>query len=724
MAADEKLSIICGAKNVADGMKVPVAKIGAVLPDNFKIKKAKLRGVESFGMICSESEMGMADSSDGILELPADAPIGTDIREWLNLDDNVIDVDLTPDRGDCLSLVGVAREVGVVNRMPVNFPEIPVVTADIEDAITVAVDNIESCPRYCSRVIKGIDPNVSTPLWMQEKLRRGGIRSLSFLVDVTNFVLLELGQPMHAFDRAKLTGTLQVKDALGGEKFELLNGDDVEVKAGTLLIADDSGALALAGIMGGMSTSVTDVTTDIVLEAAHFVPLAITGKARSYGLHTDSSHRFERGVDTAAPVFAIQRATALIIEYAGGQAGPLQDISTDTVDMPSKAVVLRRERIEKVLGIQMEDDDVVDILQRLEMSVERTDDGWNVVPPSHRFDIEIEVDLIEELGRIYGYSRIPNRRSSVPGTMQPVPEGVFSLLKSKLSLVSRDYQEAVTYTFISPEIYHVFNDESQAIRLSNPISEDLSVMRSSLWPGLVIAAKHNLARQQERVRMFESGLKFVKQGDDIHQEQMLAGLVTGDIAPKHWDSHTRPVDFYDIKGDVEAILATAGILQDCQFIADEHPVLHPGQTARIEHKGKTIGWVGLLHPELEKTLDLEKPVYLFELNIESIQGGGIAKFKKLSRFPSIRRDFSLVMDDSVSWSTVEAKVRDTVGDILKDIFLFDVYTGKGVDSGRKSLALRLILQDYSETLTDERVEAVTDEVLTKLSTDLNITLRD
>ncbi len=644
IGTDAPSQIVCGAKNVTAGMRVPVATVGATLPGDFKIKKAKLRGVQSLGMICSASELGLAESSDGIMPLPADAPVGADLRDYLSLDDQCIDVDLTPDRADCLSLAGVAREVGVLNRAPVRSPQIDPVPASIDDVFPVALEAGEACPRYLCRIVRGIDAGARTPDWMVEKLRRGGLRAISPVVDITNFIMLELGQPMHGFDLARLDGGIRVRMAEEGEKLTLLDGSEATLRADTLVIADHSRALAMAGIMGGEDSGVTESTIDVLLEAAFFAPLAIAGQARSYALHTDSSHRFERGVDSCLQHKAMERATALMLEIVGGQAGPITEMKSDGHLPVAKPVALRRERVKRLLGVDIDDQMIADILTRLDMQLEATDEGWMVTASSARFDIAIESDLIEEIGRIYGYANIPASLSSAPVSVTLRPEAEFNLAAAKQLLVHRGYQEAITYSFIAPEIAEVLTPDAEPIKLANPISADMSDMRASIWPGLIQTLKHNLARQQTRVRVFESGLAFARVEGRISQLPKLAGLIFGEAAVEQWGLQTRKVDFFDIKSDVESVLHQVADAAEFRFEAAQFPALHPGQTARILRKGEPIGWVGLLHPAAQKALDVPKGVFLFEIELGPLRLGGIPKFEPLSKFPAIRRDFALLVD--------------------------------------------------------------------------------
>jgi len=718
------LGIVCGAPNVAVGMRAPTAVVGAVLPGGFKIKKAKLRGVQSLGMLCSATELGLADSSEGLMALPADAPVGEDIRRYLGLDDQLIEIDLTPDRGDCLSIVGVAKEVGVINRIPVNIQEIQPIEPAIEDRFEVSLEAGAACPRYACRILRGIDPHAQTPLWMRERLRRGGIRSLSPVVDVTNYVLLELGQPMHGFDLAQLDSRIRVRLAQPGERVELLDGQVLDLREDSLVIADESKALALAGIMGGAGSGVTEATTDILLESAFFAPTAIIGKARSYGLHTDSSHRFERGVDPELQVKALERATALLQQIVGGQAGPIVEVSSPPHLPERNPIPLRRARVARLLGVEIPAEQIRDILERLEMQVGDSDQGWLVTPPSARFDIAIEADLIEEIGRIYGYTEIPTRLAPSSMRMHVAREEAFDLQRARQVLVERGYQEAITYSFVDPELQRLVDPQREGIRLANPIAADMSVMRTSLWPGLLQVARYNHARQQNRIRLFETGLRFVPGSDELQQHPMLAGLISGSVEPEQWGQGTRGADFFDLKGDLEALLALTGQPSELLFQPAQHPALHPGQSAQVECAGRPSGWIGMLHPQLQHKLDLPGDTFLFEIDLEVLGEGRLPAFQPLSKFPQIRRDIAIVADAATSYRQIRDLVADAAGEILKDIRLFDVYTGEHIESGRKSLALGLILQASSHTLTDEQVEDVVGRVLKTLETEIGAQLRD
>ena len=718
------LNIVCGAANVRQGMKAPVALVGAVLPGDFKIKKSKLRGVPSHGMLCSTKELGLSEQAEGLMELPADAAVGEDMRRYLQLDDVSIELGLTPNRGDCLSLAGIAREVGVLNQMVTTAPEIASQAATIDASLSVTLEAEGDCPHYVGRVIQGINPAAQTPLWLEERLRRSGLRSLGPVVDVTNYVLLELGQPMHAFDLQKLAGQIRVRHALAGEKITLLDGQTVELEAGSLLIADETKPLALAGIMGGADSAVSDQTTDIFLESAFFDPLAIAGRARRYGMHTDSSHRFERGVAADLQVPAMERATQLLLDIVGGQAGPIIEVSIAD-KLPSRAnITLRETRIGRVLGASVSAETVSEIFSRLGMAVERTPEGWNVIPPAFRFDLGIEEDLIEEIARIYGYDNLPSTTPSVHLQMPARPEGRVQLARIKQTLVDLGYAEAITYSFVDPKLQQLLDPQQPAIALANPISADMGVMRTNLWPGLVQAVQYNLNRQQNRLFLFECGLKFIKQDHEIKQEMVVAGALTGSRKPAHWGRETKALDFFDVKGHVENLLDLTGLTQQFTFQHEPHPVLHPGQSAAIFRQNHLVGWLGALHPSVEQALDLSQRVYVFEIEASALGEGSVPKFAPLSRYPSIRRDIALVVDEAISAAEVLDCIRLCGSEYLTNIELFDVYVGEGIDSGRKSLALGLTLQDLSRTLKDNEIEQELNQILSVLNNKLGATLRE
>jgi phenylalanyl-tRNA synthetase beta chain len=719
----QPLSIVCGAPNVQVGMVAPVALVGAVLPGEVRIEATNLRGVESWGMLCSALELGLGEAGEGLLALPEDTPPGLDLRQWLELDDSLIELDLTPNRGDCLSIAGIAREVGVLNRCEVT-PNLADPVEPVTDAVfPVVLSAPAACPRYVGRVIRGLNPAAVTPPWLVERLRRSGLRSLGPVVDVTNYVMLELGQPMHAFDLDKLSGRIDVRHAAAGERLELLNGNTVTPDPDTLLITDANGPLALAGIMGGQSSAVDPQTRNLFLESAFFSPLAIAGRARRYGLHTDASHRFERGVDPQLQARAVERATRLLLEIAGGQPGPVSE-AVAPADLPAEpAIRLRPERIQQLLGLRIDPQETVEILQRLGMAVAAEGAHWLVVPPAFRFDIRIEADLIEEIGRIYGYSRLPSHRPVMRLQMAARPEAELPLERLREVLVQRGFQEAITYSFVDPAFQQALAPHPKPLFLANPISADLAVMRTSLWPGLLKAARNNQQRQQERIRLFETGLRFTQQGDELLQEPCLAGVIGGYALPEQWGSAKRAVDFFDLKGDVEALLALSGQAEAFTCVAADHPALQPGQSARIEHTRGHVGWLGAVHPGVAGPLDLTGKLLVFELRLDVLRRARVPQFSELSKFPSSRRDIAVIVEEGVTAQALRECIQEHGGDWLREIHLFDVYRGKGVPEGHKSMAFGLILQDFSRSLTDLAVEQTIATIITGLERRFGAKLR-
>jgi phenylalanyl-tRNA synthetase beta chain len=720
----ETAQVVCGAPNARAGIKVPFATVGAKLPGDFKIKKAKLRGVESFGMLCAQTELQLGDDDDGLWELPADASVGSDLIEYLELNDNIIEVDLTPNRGDCLSIRGLAREVGVLNKTAVLEQACAPVTASINDSISITLEAPEACARYVGRVVRNLDLRQPTPQWMQEKLRRSGVRSLGPAVDVTNYVLLELGQPMHAFDLSKIDGGIVVRMGRD-EKVKLLDDSDVVIDTQTLVIADQSKALAMAGIMGGDESAVGDDTTDILFESAWFNPLAIAGKARNYGKHTDSSHRFERGVDSELQVAAIERATALMLEICGGETGPVV-IQESAEDLPAPATIkLRDAHLAQQLGVVIGSAEIDDILARLGLTfVSRDDEGSTWVAPSWRFDIAIEQDLVEEVARIYGYNNLPTSTPTMALELQAKPERQQDLSIFRQQLVASGYQEAVTYSFVDPELQKLVDPETDGIALQNPISADMSVMRTSLWSGLLSTAIYNLNRQQNRVRIFEAGQCFVPgENGELTQNMALAGLICGSRTPAGWTASKDKVDFFDIKGDLESVLALTGLAEQFSFSAAEHPALHPGQSAMLSRNGEQVGWIGQLHPKLQAQLDVSTPVYLFQVDVAKVSESRLPKFSEVSKFPAVRRDLAFLVDSQIASADLMSEARNAAGEHLVDLMLFDVYQSKDIDNKGKSLALGLTFQHASRTLTDEEINTAIDRVVKKLDNKFKAELR-
>ncbi|MFW1955484.1 phenylalanine--tRNA ligase subunit beta [Acinetobacter guillouiae] len=723
IGSGEPLQIVCGAPNVRVGMKAPVATIGAVLPGDFKIKKGKLRGVESQGMLCGASEIDLEDKIDGLLELPTDAPVGTNIRKYLNLDDHVIDISITPNRGDCFSIRGVAREIGVINQLPVTAPEIQEVAATIADQKQVVVTT-DGCPRYLGRVIKNVNTKAATPAWMEQALARSGIRQHSILVDITNYVLMELGQPLHAFDGGQVQGSVHVRQASANEKLVLLNEQEIELTEDVMVIADDVKALAIAGIMGGLSSSVTDETTEIFLESAFFAPLHIAGRARRYGLHTDASQRYERGVDFELPMIAMQRASQLIQTLAGGDFGPIT-VSEKTELLPKReAIELNQAQVDQLLGYQVPTAFITDALQRLGCDVTVKAEGeWTVVPPSHRYDMAIYQDLIEEVARIHGYDNI---QISLPviDVKLAKHQDQFELTQLRQTLVTLGYQEAISFSFADLKLEKQLNSKVNPLALANPISSDLAVMRSTLLSSLIPCVQYNINRQQSRVRFFELGLRFdyqnAKSIEDLKQIPTLAMIAVGSKQIESWHGKAQVMDFFDLKGEVEEILA-AGRVQ-VEYVRSDREWLHPGQSAEILVDGKSVGYLGRLHPSLENALDLST-TWIAELDQSAVLQTYVSNFTELSRFPSVRRDIALVISDKINVSEIQQLIEKTGGELLDSTWLFDVYTGQGVEQGKRSLAFALLWQHPSRTLEDAEIKSGMDHIIQVLEDTYQATLR-
>ncbi|MGY6132962.1 phenylalanine--tRNA ligase subunit beta [Acinetobacter baumannii] len=723
IGSGEPLQIVCGAPNVRAGMKAPVATIGAILPGDFKIKKGKLRGVESQGMLCGASEIDLEDKIDGLLELPDDAPVGVNIREYLKLDDNVIDISITPNRGDCFSIRGIAREVAVINQLQMNEPEIKSVDATITDEKKVVI-NTDGAPRYIGRVIKNVNVKAATPEWMEQALARSGIRTHSILVDVTNYVLMELGQPMHAFDLAKIEGTVHVRQAQPQEKLQLLNDQEVELQDDVMVIADDQKALAIAGIMGGLASSVTDDTTDIFLESAFFAPLAIAGRARRFGLHTDSSQRYERGVDFELPLIAMNRASQLIQELAGGEFGPITVVEKSDLLPKREAIELKQAQVDQLLGYKVAAEFITDALTRLGCEVTVQANGeWSVVPPSHRYDMAIYQDLIEEVARIDGYDNIQISLPSMDVQLAKYQDR-FEIAQLRQTVVTLGYQEAISFSFADAKLEKQLNPQVSPLMLANPISSDLAVMRSTLLSSLIPCVQYNLNRQQSRVRFFELGLRFDYQNansiQDLKQIPTLALVAVGSREPESWHAKPQPMDFFDFKGEVEEILAAGRV--KVEYVRSERPWLHPGQSAEILVDGQSIGYLGRLHPSLENELDLST-TWVAELDQAAVLQSYVSNFTELSRFPSVRRDIALLISDNINVRDIQQLIEKTGGELLDSTWLFDVYTGQGVEEGKRSLAFALLWQHPSRTLEDAEIKSGMDNIIQVLENTYQATLR-
>jgi phenylalanyl-tRNA synthetase beta chain len=734
----EPLQIVCGAPNARAGLKSALAVVGAKLPGGLTIEAAKLRGVDSAGMLCSAKELGLADTSTGILELPADAPTGSDLREYLDLDEAVLELNVTPNRGDAMSVIGVAREVAALSGGRLTGPAArggrePRAAAALGDTFGVHLDAPAGCPKFAGRVIRGVSNQAATPVWMRERLRRAGVRSISPVVDVTNYVMLELGQPMHAYDLAKLTGEIRVRMGRTGERITLLDGKDAEVQPDVLLITDSSGAVGIAGIMGGQRTAVSAATTDIFFEAAYFSPDAVIGRAMRWGLTTDASQRFERGVDPSQQERGVERATELLLAITGGEAGPVVVHRSDQHLPARAAVTLRRKQLARLLGVAFDEVRVRAALEGLEMRVEPAAEGWRVVPPPHRFDISIEADLIEEVARIVGYQAIPEADASAPQRFGSLPSSRPPERELLQTLAVRGYREAITYAFVDPHLQERLFPDTKGVALANPIASDLSVMRVSLWPGLLKAARENQRRQQDRIRLCEHGARFlpVAASADAHgstrEVDTLAGIACGQRLPEQWGlprEMREPVDYFDVKGDVEALLAATGARAEFIFEPRALSCLHPGRAARLLRGSRPVGWLGELHPSLVAALEFTYPPVLFELDVEPGLAVERPAYREVSRLPLVRRDLAVVVDETVTLSSLTERVTFTASSLLRDLRVFDVYRGPGVEAGRKSVALGLIFQDISRTLTENDVAGLMAAVVADLRVSLNAKIRE
>lgn len=722
-----ELEIICGAPNARVGLRVPLVLAGSCLPNGTEIVATTVRGVHSAGMLAAASELGLDLPGEGLLELDAQAPLGVALTDLLQLDDQIIEIGLTPNRGDCLSIAGLAREVGVLARQAVRAPAECAVPALSARVIPVWVEAPEACPRYLGRVIENIEPGCKTPMWLRERLRRSGIRSINPVVDVTNYVMLELGQPLHAFDLERIEGDIQVRMARADESITLLDGQQLQLDQQTLLIADAAKPLAMAGIMGGADSGVTVTTRHLFIESAFFTPLAIAGRARRHGLHTDASHRYERGVDFELPRRALERATALLTEIVGGVPGPIiEQVQPELLPQPA-VIVLRAARIKHLLGMEMAATEVEDLLGRLGCRLESEAVGqWRVTVPSFRFDLNIEVDLIEELARLHGYDRLPSRIPAMPlepGTGSGSAQ-TLSLREFRRRLTARGYQEAITYSFVDPELNRLIDPNHEALPLANPMSREMAVMRGSLWPGLLLALRGNLNRQQSRVRLFESGLRFVQQGDQLLQEQMLAGVIAGSRHPESWGApNSEMVDFFDLKGDIESLFALTGARHQLELRPARHPALHPGQSAQLVRGGEVLGQMGQLHPTLVDKFDLKEVPYLFEFNLNSALENHLEVYRDWPLFPVVRRDLAFLVDRELPFRTLEQAIEVAAGPDLSQLILFDLYQGKGIDPKRKSVALGLIFQSQSHTLGEVEIQSSLDAVIRALEQQFEAEMR-
>ena len=710
--------VVCGAANAREGIVVPFAKVGAQLGPDFKIKKAKLRGVESFGMLCGADELGLSETRDGLMELPSDAPVGADLREYLDLDDAIIEIDLTPNRGDCFGLRGIAREVGVLTRTDVNEPSVPAVASAIDAQVAVELIDSEGCPRYLSRVISGVDLSVPSPEWLVERLRRAGVRSIDPAVDVTNYVMLELGQPMHAFDRAQIDGGIRVRRAESGEKLTLLDGKEITLDSDVLVIADHAKPLALAGIMGGEHSGVASSTQDLLLEVAWFNPLTIAGRARRFGLHTDASQRYERGVDSELQAKAIERATQLLLDIVGGQPGP---VVVAEADLPAERVVqLRHSALTQQLGFEFEADLVTDILARLGLSPVLKDGVWSARAPSWRHDISIEQDLVEEVARVYGYDKLPSKLPAASQGMPKIEERIRDKNRIRNLLVDQGLNEVITYSFVGEALHNHFHDTQSVMDLANPITSDMVRMRQSMLPGLCATAAYNLNRQQNSVCVFEMGQCFVQVDGQLTQNDRLGILMAGQTGQGDWLDAERPIDFFDLKGAVEGLLAE--IKAPVRFVAAERAGLHPGQTAQVWVGDKLAGYIGAVHPSVCDVLDLPESCMVADLSFASVSETQDTQFTSLTKFPSSSRDFALLVKGQ-PWSAIETCIVESAGGFLRGVELFDIYRSDALGEDVASLAVRLTWRNADATLSEDEVQASVDAVLSSLREQLDVTLR-
>lgn len=711
----ECITIVCGASNVRPGLKVPAALVGAKLPNNLKITRSKLRNVVSNGMLCSARELGMAEDSHGLLELPGDAPVGMDIRDYLGLSDYVFDISITPNRGDCLSVKGLAKEVAALTEAALKTQEPCAVKPSIDASLKVVIEVPEDCPRYVGRVIKNLKPEAVTPMWMQERLRRSGIRCIHPIVDVTNYVMLELGQPMHAFDLGKINNKIIVRKAKPAETLVTLDAELLELSSDVMVIADENTPIAIAGVMGGLDSGVSLSTQDVFLESAYFNAKSVAYAARKFNLSSDAAYRFERGIDPLGQVEALERATQLILHIAGGEAGPLVEVS-HVASLPAPAVIfLDANKMHRLLGVVITDAEVESIFSRLGFSWAKEGHGWQVTVPARRSDVTCDVDLIEEVIRLHGYEKLPveTTHAALEPTFAPISTVGLTSLKQRCANLG--YQEVITYSFVDKALQHQFDPYHEPKALLNPISADMAVMRTSLWPGLVGAYLHNQNRQQSRVRLFETGLRFIQNDlTGLRQENMLAGLISGAALPEQWGVAPRPADFFDLKGDLERLLDLVGPAKAFEYRPAQHPALHPGQTADIYRNDICLGRFGAIHPELRESLGLIHHVFLFELNVDHLTVSLPKKYQEISKFPEIRRDIAIFVDQTVPAQAIQDTILGIGDELIKDVTLFDVYQGKGVAVHQKSIALALTLQHCSRTLVDDEVAETMGRVISVL----------
>lgn len=723
IGTDAPLQIVCGAPNVALGIKVPTALIGAVLPNDFKIKPAQLRGVDSCGMLCSARELGLSEDHAGLMILDASLIVGANLREVFDLDDKIIEIDLTPNRGDCLSMLGIAREVAAITNQVIKLDPIEKQKVTIDDVIKINIESPKDCARYLGRFIKNLNPDAPTPFWMSERLRRAGIREHGILVDITNYILIEMGQPLHAFAADKIAGDIYVRRAMDQETLILLDGSNVTLDPNILVIADAKKALAIAGVMGGQDSACNDKTTHIFLESAWFNPITLAGKARQFGLQSDAAHRYERGVDFNLGQDALERATQLLIELAGGEAGAICK-SEFLDDLPKRnPITLNFARVNKIIGMNLDAKIIAELLKNVGNISEINQESLVILAPSYRYDLMIEEDIIEEIARLYGYDNIPVNISSAKVQMHLVPENKTPLTRFKEVLIARDYIEVITMSFVKPGWQAVIDPSNAPIILKNPISPELSAMRTTLLPGLLSTIDYNFKRQQKRIRIFESGSSFKGGLENLEQSAYLSGAICGESKQNQWGETARKVDFFDIKGDVEALLAISGMQDQFSFVASSNAALHPGQGADIVNQaGDIIGYVGALHPALTQQLDLDVDIFVFELKIEALSLSLIPKFCEIPKFPSSKRDLALLIPKEISANQVISTIISSDNTILQSVHLFDIYTDDLMKAGERSMAFTLFFQNVTENLKDYEIDAIISKVLMDLKL-INATLR-
>lgn len=713
--------VVCGATNVREGLKAPLARVGAQVSESVQIQATRLRGVESQGMLCGADELGLAEERAGLMELPSDAPVGMALQDYLSLPDEILDIDLTPNRGDCLSVTGLARELGVLtDAVFTPVPALPVVPTSTAQ-VPVELEAPTGCPTYVGRVVEHVDVSKPTPLWMVERLRRSGVRSIDAVVDITNYVMLELGQPMHAFDRDTLVGGVVVRFAAPGEVLVLLDGRTVHLSDDVLVIADHEKPLAIAGVMGGEHSGIQSETRHVFLEAAYFDPVTIAGRARRFGLHTDASQRFERGVDWCLAERAIERATALLIEICGGEPGPVCVSSAPDYQPTLPLITLRRARLTQQLAMTLPDETVVSMLEALGLQVTPSDEGWLCQAPSWRFDLSIEQDLVEEIARIYGYNNLPTSLPAQAITMTPQPEAAMTVSRLKQFLVDADCQEVVTYSFVDPALQAHFEREP-GVQLANPIASNMAEMRQSMLPGLVEACRTNVNRQVSRIRFFETGQCFIPEAGRLNQSERLGLLVMGPAERTHWDTG-RSVDFFDLKGLLDGVMALHRGNR-LEYAVGTHDAMAPGQTARILCAGQPIGWIGRLHPRLAKSLDLVKPVYVADVALDPLLAGRLTAFEMISKYPSVKRDLAIIVPEATPWQAVQRCVESVADNRLRAVELFDVYRGDSIGNELKSFALSLTFQAKDSTLDESEIAGLMTTLIARLKAELGATLRE